>query len=425
MSGEDVSGRDPDGAGAVEGPHGAQYGPGGQDGHGRGGGPGGRGGGGRTPEPVGEGPDFTAEQVARGRALRRQVLPLSLASAAASLALPLALGLTSGGARLVGAFGTGWAPRVVGAAVTLVVLGEAVGLPFAARGRVVRVRYGLVTQGWGGWAVDRVRGLAVSLPLALGALFAVYALAGVTGRWWVWAALGAAALAVLLSFLAPLVLEPLFNRFTPMEPGPLRTDLLALAARDGVAVRDVLVADASRRTTALNAYVSGLGRTRRIVVHDTLLATADPREVELVVAHELGHVVHHDVARGTLLGALGAAAGVCVLAAVVTWEPLLHAAGVRHFADPRSAWLLAAAAAVGGALAGPLTAVLSRRIERRADQHALDTTGDPATFIAMQRRLTVANVADPAPPRVAHALLGSHPTAAERIAAARAWAAAG
>jgi STE24 endopeptidase len=368
------------------------------------------------------GGDFTPEQVARGRALRRQVLPLSLASSAVSLALLLTLGLTSGGAHLIGAFGTGWAVRVVGAAVSLVLLGELAGLPFAARGRAVRARYGLVTQGWGGWAVDRLRGLLVSLPLALGALFAVYALAGVTRWWWAWAALGAAGLTVLLSFLAPLVLEPLFNRFTPMDPGPVRDALLALAASDGVAVRDVLVADASRRTTALNAYVSGLGGTRRIVVYDTLLTTADPREVELVVAHELGHVVHRDVARGTLLGALGAAAGVCVLAAVVTWGPLLHAAGVRHFADPRSAWLLAVAA-VGGTLAGPLTATLSRRIERRADRHALDTTADPGTFIAMQRRLTVANVADPAPPRLAHVLLGSHPTPAERVAAARGWAA--
>ncbi|SEF61334.1 STE24 endopeptidase [Actinacidiphila yanglinensis] len=396
----------------------------GQDGHddeGRDGAPGG--GGGPGPGDGDGGPDFTPEQVARGRALRRQVLPLSLASSAASLALLLALGLTSGGAHLVAAFGTGWAVRVVGAAITLVLLEEVLSLPFAARGRVIRVRYGLVTQGWRGWAADRLRGLLVSLPLAFGALFAVYALAGVTRWWWAWAALGAAVLTLALSFLAPLVLEPLFNRFRPMEPGPLRDTLLALADRDGVAVRDVLVADASRRTTALNAYVSGLAGTRRIVVYDTLLTTADPREVELVVAHELGHVVHRDVARGTVFGAVGAAAGACVLAAVVSWDPLLHAAGVRHFADPRSAWLLAAVAAVGGALAGPLTAALSRRIERRADRHALDTTADPDLFIAMQRRLTVANVADPAPPRLAHALLGSHPTPAERIAAARTWSA--
>ena len=365
--------------------------------------------------------DFTPEEVARGRALRRQALPVALAGSAAGLVLCLALGLTSGGAALVGAFGSGWAVRVVGAAVTLVLLNEAVSLPFAARGRVVRARFGLVTQGWAGWWADRARGLSVSLPLTLGTLFAVYALAGTTRWWWAWGALGAAALAVLLSFLAPLLLEPLFNRFTPMAPGELREALLALAARDGVAVRDVLVADASRRTTALNAYVSGIGRTRRVVVHDTLLETAEPREVELVVAHELGHVVHRDVARGTALGAAGAAVGVCVLAAVTSWRPLLDAAGVDRFADPRSAWLLAAAGAVGGALAGPLTGALSRRVERRADRHALDLTAAPREFVAMQRRLTVANVADPRPPRLGHLLLGTHPTPAERIASARAW----
>ncbi|WP_405580555.1 M48 family metalloprotease [Streptomyces sp. NBC_01190] len=365
--------------------------------------------------------DFTPEQIARGRALRRGVLPVAAGSSAVSLALPLALGLTSGGARLIGAFGDGWAVRVVGAGLTLVLLPLPLTLPLAARGRVVRARFGLVTQGWAGWALDQVRGLLVSLPLILGALFAVYALAGTARWWWAWAALGAAGVTFLLSFAAPLVFEPLFNTFTPMEPGPARDNLLALAARDGVPVREVLVADASRRTTALNAYVSGFGRTRRIVAYDTLLSTASPREVELVVAHELGHVVHRDVPRGTAFGALGAAAGVCVLAAVVTWSPLLDLAGVARFADPRSAWLLAAAASVAGAIVGPAGRALSRRIERRADLHALDLTGDPAEFIAMQRRLTVANVGDPAPPRLPHLLLSTHPTPAARIAAARAW----
>jgi len=321
----------------------------------------------------------------------------------------------------VGAFGDAWAPRVLGAGLTLVLLPQLAGLPFAAWGRVVRARFGLVTQGWGGWAVDQLRGLLVSLPLVLGALFAVYALAGVTRWWWVWAGLGAAGVTVALSFLAPLVFEPLFNTFTPMARGPLRDGLLGLAARDGVRVREVLVADASRRTTALNAYVSGFGRTRRIVAYDTLLATAEPREVELVVAHELGHVVHHDVARGTALGALGAALGVGLLAAVLSWSPLLGLAAVDRFADPRSAWLLAAAATIGGTLAAPFGRALSRRVEHRADLHALNLTEAPAEFIAMQRRLTLTNVSDPTPPRLLHLLLSTHPTPSSRLATARAW----
>ncbi|MFG1806540.1 M48 family metalloprotease [Streptomyces sp. NPDC049040] len=373
----------------------------------------------RDGEGEGEG-DFTAEQIARARALRQGVWPVALAGRAAGLALLLALGLTPAGAGLVGAFGGAWAARVAGAAVTLVLLPQLLSLPFGARARVVRARFGLVTQGWGGWAVDVLRGLLISLPLVGGALFAVYALAGATRWWWAWSALGAAAVTVALSWAAPVVFEPLFNRFTPMAAGPLRDAVLALAARDGVRVRDVLVADASRRTTALNAYVSGFGRTRRIVVHDTLLSTAEPREVELVVAHELGHVVHRDVARGTALGAVGAAAGVCVLAAVVSRPALLDLAGADGFADPRSAWLLAAVAAVGSALAGPVGCAVSRRVEVRADRHALRVTADPAQFIAMQRRLTVANVGEPTPPRALHLLFGTHPTPSARIALARA-----
>jgi STE24 endopeptidase len=287
--------------------------------------------------------------------------------------------------------------------VLLVVLGQLVELPFSAGVRTVRARFGLVTQGWRGWWADRLRGLAISLPLVVGALSVVYALP------WGWTAVVAACAAIVLSFVAPVLLEPVFNRFTPMPAGPLRDALLALAARDGVRVREVLVADASRRTTALNAYVSGFGATRRIVVHDTLLATGEDRETELVVAHELGHVVHRDVVVGTLVGAVGAAAGVCALAL----------ANPGWFTDPRSLFGLAAAAGVLSALAEPLGSALSRHVERRADTHALRLTGDPDGFVRMQHRLTVANVGDPAPPKVLHLLFGTHPTPVERIAAAR------
>lgn len=370
--------------------------------------------------------DFSPEEIARGRALRRAQWPPVLAGRAVSLALLLALGLTPVGAWLVAAvaapLGGAWWARVLGGGLALVVAERVVSLPFAARVRVVRARFGLVTQGWPGWWLDAARELAISVPLVLGALFGVYGLAAGGGVWWAWAAPAAAVLAVLLSWLAPLVFEPLFNRFTPMGPGPLREALLALAERDAIAVREVLVADASRRTTALNAYVSGFGRTRRIVVYDTLLTTAEQREIELVTAHELGHVKHRDVPRGTALGALGAAVAVCVVGLLTGLRPLLDLAGVDRFADPRSMALLAATAAVLSALAGPWGSALSRRVERRADRHALELTADPGEFIAMQRRLTVANVADPAPPRTLHLLFGTHPTAAERIAAAREFA---
>jgi STE24 endopeptidase len=207
-----------------------------------------------------------------------------------------------------------------------------------------------------------------------------------------------------------------------MPDGPLRDALLGLAVRDGVPVKDVLVADASRRTRAVNAYVSGLGPTRRIVVYDTLLERADPAEVASVVAHELGHARDGDVVTGTVLGALGAAGAVIVVYLVGSWSGLLRLAGVESVAEPRSVGLLMALAALAGLVSGPLGNALSRRIEARADAHALALTDDPATFEAMEARLSTVNLADPDPPRFEHLLFASHPATVERMAAARAYA---
>jgi STE24 endopeptidase len=195
-----------------------------------------------------------------------------------------------------------------------------------------------------------------------------------------------------------------------------------LAERDGVPVDDVLVADASRRTTALNAYVSGLGATRRIVVYDTLLDDATPAEVQSVVAHELGHAKKNDVRWGTALGAIAAAAAVCGLALAVTHAPLLRRAGVESFADPRSLALLLALVAVVTTLVGPVANLLSRRIEARADIHALDLTRDPESFVGLQRRLALSNLSDLEPNPVVYALFATHPSTTERIALARTWA---
>jgi STE24 endopeptidase len=227
---------------------------------------------------------------------------------------------------------------------------------------------------------------------------------------------------VLFSFVFPLLVEPIFNQFTPMEAGPLRDRLVAMADRDGVPVKDVLVADASRRTNALNAYVSGLGPTRRIVVYDTLLREATPAEVEAVVAHELGHAKDSDVLTGTLIGALGAAAAVCVVFLLGTWTGLLRRAGVESITDPRAIALLLALATLAGLVASPLQSYVSRLIEARADAHALAVTNDPATVETMEQRLATTNLADVDPPWLEYVMFASHPSTVERIAAARAYA---
>jgi Zn-dependent protease with chaperone function len=237
--------------------------------------------------------------------------------------------------------------------------------------------------------------------------------------WPVVVACAAAALVLVLQFVAPLVLEPLFNRFRPLADAQLAADLRALAGRAQVPIRDVLVADASRRTRKVNAYVSGLGRTRRVVVFDTLLDDADVRELNLVVAHELGHQRARHVAKGTLLAMVGAAAFVLLAWALLSWDSLLDAIGADGAGDPRVIPFLLLLASVLGLAASPFGSALSRRWERQADAFSLELTDDPDVFVSTHRRLALTNLADLVPPRLAYVFWFSHPTPPERIASAR------
>ena len=258
------------------------------------------------------GSDFSSAQLARDTAFHAALRPWTYPRLLLGVGISLALGLTPWGGRLVvragRLLGGSWPAQVIAGTLVLTALPVLAGVPLGIGAERVLRRYHLSTQHWGGWAVDLARGWAVGAVVTALLLLVLVALARRWPRsWWLPAAALAAAVTVAGSVLYPVLVEPLANDFTPMAAGPQRTALLDLARRDGVAVRDVLVADASRRTTTENAYVSGLGATRRIVVYDTLLRGAPPREVELVVAHELGHAKAHDVRLGTTLGALAAA----------------------------------------------------------------------------------------------------------------------
>ena len=276
-------------------------------------------------------------------------------------------------------------------------------------------RWGFSTQGAGAWFVDRGKGLAISLVLGAAAWAAAVALARALPGWWALPAGAALALAVLfLSFVAPIVLEPIFNRFRPLEDERLAAELRALSQRAGVPVREVLVADASRRTTKVNAYVSGMGRTRRVVLFDTLLQAADSAEVQIVVAHELGHRRDGHVAKFTALAMAGAALAVAILWAVLGTrvaqpdtlpEALLIILALELLVLPGGAWL-------------------SRRFERAADTCSLDLTEEPSAFARAHLELARRNLSDLEPPRLAYLFLFSHPTPPERLALGRAWRAA-
>ena len=364
--------------------------------------------------------------MARSRHFNAALNPPAYAGLVAGIIAVLLLGLTPLGARLLGALTRPlrrWPLRLVGAAIVLAVLTRLVALPFGVWSETVLHRYGLSTEHWDRWFADQATALGVTLVVWTVVLLGLHLLVRrFPRRWWAGAAAGGFVLVAAASFGYPVVVEPLFNSFHPMPAGPLRTDLLAMARRDGVPVHDVLVADASKRTTELNAYVSGFGSTRRIVVYDTLIDSRPRREVELVVAHELGHAKRGDVLHGTLVGALGAAAGVCVLYLAMTSPRLLRRAGAESAADPRSVALLLAAVTVLVQVAAPVENLVSRHIEARADMHALDLTRDPLTYVEMQRSLSVRNLDELSPSLTEYVLWNDHPTGPERIAMGRDWA---
>jgi STE24 endopeptidase len=199
--------------------------------------------------------------------------------------------------------------------------------------------------------------------------------------------------------------------------------VLSLAQRSGVDVGQVYRVDASRRTTAANAYVNGLGHTKRVVIYDTLIDRFPPDQVRSVVAHELGHVKHRDVPRGLLWLALVAPAGTFLgqqLAERIGRREGLHDPNLR----PGPAVLPAVAVSLGlvSLALGCASNVLSRRVEASADAYSLRLTHDTAAFVALDRELAVANVVDPDPPRLYQLLFGTHPTTLDRIGMGEAYA---
>jgi STE24 endopeptidase len=358
---------------------------------------------------------FTAEQIQRAEDYSGTQRLLSWASLAVSLAVACVLGFTSIGSRFVDRVRGPWWWRVVVAVAALAVVGRLATLPFSIVLRHRALEFGLSNQAWGAYAVDVAKGLAVGV---VATSIALVVLVGVARRWpraWPAAAgLLLGGLVLLGSFVYPLLVEPLFNNFEPLPDGPLRTQVLELADQEGVQVDDVLVADASRRTTTLNAYVSGFGSSRRVVVYDNLVDDVDDRQILSVVAHELGHARHDDVLTGSLLGAAGALFGVGLLGLLI--------GGQGRMGDPRYVPRVLALVAVATLLASPVQNGISRRIETRADVDSLRATHDPEAFAEMQKQLALTSLADPTPYAWSQFWFGSHPTTLQRIALAERFA---
>lgn len=348
------------------------------------------------------------------------------AGLAVRLAIPLLLVLTTPGRRLVDGVVARLGPRWPSFAAAAVVTGAIVAtdlvlLPLSFwMGFVQEGAYGFRTHGLAGWAyfwlATRVPSWVAVAVVAAGG----YALARrLPHAWPPVAALAAAGLLAVTVFASPLVLEPLLHRTEPLPPGAVRTEVERVLAAAGEDIDTILVADASRRTTKVNAYVSGLGATRRVVLYDNLVDTRPPPEVGLIVAHELGHHRNADLPRGVLGGAAGIAVLVYLLALVLRRRT--RAGRQEGAADPRGAAVALAIVVVVNTASLPLQQFVSRRAEAAADYAAVQITGDPKTFIQAKEQLGRANFSDPNPPRWAYLLWYTHPSVTERLTMGERW----
>jgi STE24 endopeptidase len=310
---------------------------------------------------------------------------------------------------------------IAGAGISLLLV--AVDLPLAAWSHQRAVDVGLSTQEWPDWFVDVAKSAAIGAGFAaIGAALGLGLVRRFRRHWWAPGALVVIAFGVITIWLFPVVIDPIFNDFKKLPPGQTRSDVLELAKEAGVDVGEVYRVDASRRTTAANAYVNGLGHSKRVVLFDNLITKFPRDQIRLVVAHELGHQKHDDVLRGLAWLALVAPAGTFLT------QRLAEAFGRRYgLGDPARKPGPAALPAIALAVAvttfafGAASNVLSREIEASADSFSLRLTNDPGAFVQFEQKLALHNISDPDPPGAWQALFGTHPTTLQRIGIGKAY----
>ena len=294
-----------------------------------------------------------------------------------------------------------------------------IGLPFSLASTFsVEARFGFNRVTPRLFVVDTLKGLAVSTVIAIPVLLGLFwFMDAAGGLWWVWAFAAMSAFQIVMSTLYPIVIAPLFNKFTPLPEGPLREAILGLAARLSFRAKGVFVMDGSRRSRHSNAYFTGLGRAKRIVLFDTLVGSADQEEILSVLSHEIGHARRHHLRKGLAVSLALSLAGFWIAGLLLRWPPLFQAFGFREASPHALLVLLAFCAGPFTFFLTPLFSMWSRRHEYEADRFAVDATGSAGGMRSALLRLCRENLSNLAPHPLYSFFHYSHPTLAERIAA--------
>lgn len=311
----------------------------------------------------------------------------------------------------------GWFPiQILVYFLILILAYEIITAPIAYySGFVLPHRYGLSTMSLKSWLGDLFKGLVLGLVLEVLAIEFVYLLLALQPQtWWLLVALAMLFFSVVMANLAPVLIFPIFYKFTPLPEGDLTKRLLALAERAHTRVRGVFTMQLSKKTTAANAALMGLGNTRRIVVGDTMLDRYTPDEIEVVLAHELGHHVHHDIWKLIISQSILTLGGLYLVNVVLHW-----AVDTQHIynglADPATLPLLLALMGAFGLIVMPIGNGLSRTVEYQADEYALQVTQMVEPFKSAMTRLANQNLSDVEPSPIIEFLFHDHPSINKRL----------
>ncbi|MGB9476704.1 MAG: M48 family metallopeptidase [Candidatus Udaeobacter sp.] len=295
-------------------------------------------------------------------------------------------------------------------------------LPFAWYAQFkLEQRFGFNTTTIKTWIIDRVKGFLLAVLLGYPLLALVLKLIEWTGaNWWIWAAAVVVAFQLLLLLIAPALIMPLFNKFTPLPEGTLRERLFALARRTRFPTRNIDVMDGSKRSRHSNAFFTGLGRFRKVVLFDTLITQLTEPELEAVLAHEIGHYKKHHIVKMLSVSIAGMFVAFATIAWLARQQWFYRAFGFQHHAGFASANVLPAML-IFALLAGtvtfwvsPLTHSWSRRFEYEADAFARANMGETQSLIQALRKLSEKNLSNLTPHRLYSAFYYSHPTVLER-----------
>jgi STE24 endopeptidase len=305
--------------------------------------------------------------------------------------------------------------------VVFVVLLQLVAMPLSFySGFVVDHRFGLSTQTIKGWFVDEVKGLGVELVFGILAGTFLYYLIGNFTFWWLAAAVLFAVFSVFLSIILPFVILPIFYKVMPLSDLKLKDSLLQMSRGAGVENIDrVLVADESRKSVRANAFFSGVGKSRSIVLFDTLLNNFTPREIVTVVAHELGHYVNKDIWKEALTS------GVLMIPPFFIADYALRAGvaafGLTSITDPAGVPLIFLVLIGVSFVIQPVSNGISRIVERKADEFALRSANDPDAQASAEKRLADLSLGVDSPNRLVELFFYTHPPSSRRIRLAEDW----